>query len=679
MTESKESWFGSTLGLREDGGWVDALKQEWASSSADLRERWRELLVLCQDAGSRSTKDVATVQDETESQCAYPRREYEHRDFIPEPGSEAYQEALAGAAPAQEWLKKVADLAEGAGGSRFTARLAYVLRSAVQSGIGLLNRKAANREILRGVIWTVAALPEPEMIDALRQFAIWSVEHKTAQASTIAIALAFTNSEHAAGALRMIALGAKRESPRIRFDRYASHVEGKIGITPEDSAEQFVPTFGLAGDGKCKTDFGASGSIELRIENSEAVLRYFNGSGKEVAAAPAAMKRDRADEVQELRLAAKGLTQLISNQRNRIESMFLAQRQWTFSTWRARYLDHAIVGNLARRLIWQVNGTPVLFVEGRALDARGEAVDTPDTAEVQLWHPLGQKIEDVLGWRTRLETLGVTQPFKQAHREVYVVTDAERATSTYSNRFAAHILRQTQFRVLTIAKKWDRPFLGGWDSGDSGTARRELPEQWRAEFWISGVGPEREPTGGFLHISTDRVRFFHANHAEPVPLANVPPLIFSEVMRDVDLFVGVASVGNDPGWSDGGPEGRFRDYWQGVSFGELNATAKTRKEVLQRLVPKLKIGDRCSFEEKFLVVKGSLRTYKIHLGSGNILMAPNDQYLCIVAKQSEIETGDVFLPFEGDRTLSVILSKAFLLANDAKISDSTILSQIKWK
>jgi hypothetical protein len=81
--------------------------------------------------------------------------------------------------------------------------------------------------------------------------------------------------------------------------------------------------------------------------------------------------------------------------------------------------------------------------------------------------------------------------------------------------------------------------------------------------------------------------------------------------------------------------------------------------------------------DKFLVVKGSLRTYKIHLGSGNILMEPNDQYLCIVPKQSADAGKDrVLLPFERDTTLSVILSKAFLLANDAKIKDPTILSQI---
>lgn len=37
----------------------------------------------------------------------------------------------------------------------------------------------------------------------------------------------------------------------------------------------------------------------------------------------------------------------------------------------------------------------------------------------------------------------------------------------------------------------------------------------------------------------------------------------------------------------------------------------------------------------------------------------------------------MFLPFEGDRTLSIILSKAFLLAEDGKIKDPTIMRQIR--
>ena len=145
-------------------------------------------------------------------------------------------------------------------------------------------------------------------------------------------------------------------------------------------------------------------------------------------------------------------------------------------------------------------------------------------------------------------------------------------------------------------------------------------------------------------------------------------------MRDVDLFVGVASVGNDPTWPDGGPDGPVPRLLGRYSFGDLSATAQTRKAVLERLIPRLKIADRCSFADRFLVVRGDLRTYKIHLGSGNILMEPNDQYLCIVPKQRSPAASAGFLPFEGDGTLSIILSKAFLLADDTKITDPTITS-----
>ena len=238
-------------------------------------------------------------------------------------------------------------------------------------------------------------------------------------------------------------------------------------------------------------------------------------------------------------------------------------------------------------------------------------------------------------------------------------------------------------------------------------AMKELPK-WglRAEFWIESVGDEfgrdTNDAGVYLHVATDQVRFhplgddpnlahawgggYHAARRRRteeaphlgIPLEEIPPLVFSEIMRDVDLFVGVASVGNDPTWQDGGPEGRFRDYWQTYSFGELSGTAKTRKQVLEKLVPRLKIASRCRLSDRFLVVQGDLRTYKIHLGSGNILMEPNDQYLCIVpnSRQRSKDQG-LFLPFEGDNMLSIILSKALLLAEDHKIKDPTIVRQIE--
>jgi hypothetical protein len=264
--------------------------------------------------------------------------------------------------------------------------------------------------------------------------------------------------------------------------------------------------------------------------------------------------------------------------------------------------------------------------------------------------------------------------------------------------YAAHILKQYQFNSLCALRGWKHPLRMAVDS-DYPPASRALPE-WglRAEFWVEAAGGDVADSGAYLYLSTDQVRFYRIDAAqreahaggggyrpdwrgrtdEPLPLEDVPPLVFSEVMRDVDLFVGVASVANDPTWSDGGPDGRYRDYWYGHSFGELTATAHTRKEQLERIVPRLAIGPRCAFTDRFLTVRGDIRTYKIHLGSGNILMSPNDQYLCIVPKQSAAVPagGRVFLPFEGDGLLSVILSKALLLAADTKITDPTITSQI---
>ena len=60
-------------------------------------------------------------------------------------------------------------------------------------------------------------------------------------------------------------------------------------------------------------------------------------------------------------------------------------------------------------------------------------------------------------------------------------------------------------------------------------------------------------------------------------------------------------------------------------------------------------------------------------------MSPHDAYLCIVPNQSMADksTNNLYLPFEGDKMLSIILSKAFLLADDTKIKDPTIVSQIQ--
>ena len=60
-------------------------------------------------------------------------------------------------------------------------------------------------------------------------------------------------------------------------------------------------------------------------------------------------------------------------------------------------------------------------------------------------------------------------------------------------------------------------------------------------------------------------------------------------------------------------------------------------------------------------------------------MQPNDRYLCIVAdrRSAAHPSRSRVLPFEGDSTLSIIISKAIMLAGDDRITDPMIVRQIR--
>ena len=60
-------------------------------------------------------------------------------------------------------------------------------------------------------------------------------------------------------------------------------------------------------------------------------------------------------------------------------------------------------------------------------------------------------------------------------------------------------------------------------------------------------------------------------------------------------------------------------------------------------------------------------------------MSPNDQFLCIVPERKiqAVHAAHLFLPFDDDAMLSLILSKVLLLSQDDQIQDALIQKQIK--
>ena len=621
--------------------------------------------------------------------------------------------------PSAKWLKVATQLVEAIGpksvGEVLRNWLPQVVKGNAQLQLGVYKTAAMHEEnanALRGLIWCIPLLPDRDelarLVTAVAISAYKKVPGVGPRATKVGNAAIYCLSElgtkESVGQLAMLKVRVKFGSAQKEIEKAFDAAAAALELPRDQIEELGVPSYGLEEVGKLTETLGDY-KAELMVTGSDASLNWFDEKGKQLKSVPVKVKSDHKEELKELQQSLKDIQSMLPAQRDRIDALFLAQKTWSIHDWRERYHDHPLVGTIAQRLIWLVDGTPALFVGGEPTDVAGKSIVHGKTAEIALWHPVGRPIEEIVAWRRRLETLQITQPFKQAHREVYLLTDAERNTNTYSNRYAAHVIRQHQFNALCAARRWKNKLRLCVDDYFP-PATRELP-LWglRAEFWIEGLGDgfgvDTNDSGVYLRLTTDQVRFYrdaastnmaHAggggygsnatgpgtdNINDPLTLDQIPPLVFSEIMRDVDLFVGVASIGNDPTWQDGGPEGRFRDYWQGYSFGALSGTATTRKEVLERLVPRLKIASRCSFSERFLVVRGDKRTYKIHLGSGNILMEPNDQYLCIVPDaKARASQDDMYLPFEGDNVLSIIISKALLLADDTKIKDPTITRQI---
>lgn len=489
------------------------------------------------------------------------------------------------------------------------------------------------------------------------------------------------------GQLTRLKLRVKQNSTQQIIEKYLFASAEEKGISVQEIEDISVEDHGLV-DGERSFLFDDYSCLLKVISPGKSSQTWLTKEGKEQKTVPAQVKEKQAAKLKKLKDTQKQVDQTSSAQKERIDRMFRADRSWTMEAFQANYFEHGLLSVLTKKIIWvfhyEGSTHSLLYHEGQWVNTNNDPVLPHAQSTVSLWHPATSSLDEIQKWRAFLTSHKIVQPLKQAFREVYLLTEAELRTRTYSNRMAAHILKQHQYVTLAKGRNWTAKLQGYWDGGADGEiAELKLPEhKLRAQFWTQGVegGNQANDSGIYSYVSTDQVRFLDDTSGEPIDLIEVPGVVFSEVLRDVDLFVGVASVGNDPNWLDSGGIPAYREYWTSFSFGELSESAKSRKEILEGLLPRLKISKVAEVSGKFLVVKGKIRTYKIHLGSTNILMEPNDQYLCIVPDRSQKSyTENLYLPFEGDAGLSIILSKAFLLADDDKIKDSSITSQLQMR
>lgn len=236
------------------------------------------------------------------------------------------------------------------------------------------------------------------------------------------------------------------------------------------------------------------------------------------------------------------------------------------------------------------------------------------------------------------------QPFKQVFRELYILTDAEKS-QTELTRYGGHQVRPTQAIAILGKRGW----IARHEEGISKTYHKQ---DITAHINMDYVGySPADVEGTTLH----GLEFTRSSEWKPIPLSEVPPLLFSETVRDLDLIVSVASmVGVDPEASE--------------------STVEMRQRVVEQTAQLLHL-ENISFIPRHIVISGELAQYTVHLGSGTVHQRAKGELVIIAVRQPQ--RGRLFLPFvDDDPRTAEIVSKAILLSRDSDIKDPTILRQI---
>jgi hypothetical protein len=236
------------------------------------------------------------------------------------------------------------------------------------------------------------------------------------------------------------------------------------------------------------------------------------------------------------------------------------------------------------------------------------------------------------------------QPFKQVFRELYVVTAQERKDGAVSHRYAGQQVNPNQAMALWGGR--------GWATRD-GVSRTFHDVGLTAEVTFRHHGWTPLQVEG---LTLEGVQFLRKGEWQPLPLKEVPPRVFSEVMRDVDLVVSVAHLG-------------------GVDPEASASTVEMRAALLRETCSLLKV-DNYRIKGSHVVIDGKLNRYTVHLGSAVVHRQPGGS-LCIVPVHAQ-HRGRLFLPFaDDDPRTAEVLSKVLLLARDDEIQDPSILEQLR--
>ena len=388
--------------------------------------------------------------------------------------------------------------------------------------------------------------------------------------------------------------------------------------------------------------------IELMVlvdENGKSALQC-KKDGKLLKSVPAKYKKD--ETVVQYQAAARSLKEQYSRTRQMMEQAMEDRTAFEVWEWLELY-ENKIVRPIAEPLV-------VRTVEEQDVKlgflTRDGIVDISGTVHPvgpgqQIWIAHPHDLYRSGHWHDFQKLLfekQIRQPFKQVFRELYVKLDDE-LDRYHSMLFAGNQIQPQKTVGVLRGRRW----VADYEEGLQKVYYKEdiVACIYAMTDWFTPSDAEA-PT-------LEHVVFYNRRTGERLRIKDIPDIIYSEVMRDVDLAVSVAHAG-------------------GVDPETSHSTIEMRRAIVECSLALFRTNN-VRVDGNHALIDGKLGQYSVHLGSGVVHQIGNAM-LSVVPVHAQ-QRGRIFLPFvDEDPKTAEILSKILLFAEDTRIKDPKILQQM---
>lgn len=384
--------------------------------------------------------------------------------------------------------------------------------------------------------------------------------------------------------------------------------------------------------------------IRLKLEISEdgnAEIQCDKG-GKPLKSVPAKYKKN--ERVLEFDATKKMLTEQYRRTRRMFEEAMENETEFTAGELNL-LCTNPTVKPIISRLVYKAEDRLGFLREDKLVDFGGEETEITSQTALKVAHPFD--IYRGGHWHEYQKYLfdnEIIQPFKQVFRELYIKTEEE-VQAFRSARCAGNQIQPQQTKACLKTRRW----VCDIETGLQKVYYKEniIASIYALADWFSPADIEA-PT-------LEWVEFFNRKTGRAMRIEEVPDIIFSEVMRDVDLAVSVAHAG-------------------GVDPETSHSTIEMRRAIIEFTLPLFKLKN-VRLEGSHAFISGERADYSVHLGSG-VVHLQGGPMINVLPVYSQ-HRGKLFLPFvDDDPKTSQIISEILLFAEDKKIKDPFILNQL---